>query len=200
MFQLKKRVIDTKIIFTRFAYLSLLTASYCALADGNENLNTKNNFVYDSLKSIQIQCFSLNEDSGNNHSNDTTDLKKMLSSQNTEDRIHALSQLATDSPIDSGFVQEILQQGLTDQDARVRAQAIYALSKQNCNNADLILQQALQDGDLSVRMMALDSLGSNTDEINLLKHALEDEEQAIRELAQVKLATISAQNNNNSKQ
>lgn len=51
----------------------------------------------------------------------------------------------------------------------------------------LLLEQALDDSELSVRLMALDGLMGDDRSVALLKNALKDDEQAVRELAAVKL-------------
>ena len=102
-----------------------------------------------------------------------------------------MSHLAGKVSIDAGILQKILQTAIRDSDSNVRAQAVYAIAQQNCTDTPLILEQALQDSELSVRLMAVDSLGSDEQSISLLEYALNDDEEAIRELASTKLEALS---------
>jgi HEAT repeat protein len=54
-----------------------------------------------------------------------------------------------------------------------------------------VLQDALQDSALPVRLMAVDGLGTDEESIALLKQALTDSDQAVRELAAMKLKSLS---------
>ena len=65
-----------------------------------------------------------------------------------------------------------------------------AIAQQECTDVLSVLEQALHDSELSVRMMAVDSLGTDERSIFLLEQAKDDEEEAIRELAAMKLESL----------
>ncbi len=169
--------------------LIVLGSSSNAFADNSGSADAK--AVFNSLESVQITCVA-NDGQQESNRELTAKLVNLMSSSKSEDRINALSQLADKGSIDAGAVQKILQAAIRDNDSNVRAQAVYAIARQNCGDVSLILEQAMQDSELSVRLMAIDSLGT-TDErsTNLLEQALNDEEEAIRELAAMKLESSS---------
>ena len=121
----------------------------------------------------------------------TEKIVNLASSNNPEQRISALSQLAVKASIDAGVVQKILQKAILDKDSNVRGQAVYAIAQQECTDVLIVLEQALHDSEFSVRMMAVDSLGTDERSIFLLEQAKDDEEEAIRELAAMKLESLS---------
>jgi HEAT repeat protein len=84
-----------------------------------------------------------------------------------------------------------LQTALSDEDPNVRGQAVYAVVRRGGVEATAVLQDALQDSALPVRLMAVDGLGTDEESIALLKQALTDSDQAVRELAAMKLKSLS---------
>ena len=168
--------------------LVLIGSAGSAIAEDESKPNTGP--AFDSLESVQINCAA--HDSQQESDRDlTAKIHNLAASAKPEERISALSQLAGKASIDANVVQKILQAAIRDSDANVRAQAIYAVAKQNCADASLILEQALQDSELSVRLMAVDSLAADETGAGLLEQALNDEEEAVRELAALKLASLS---------
>jgi hypothetical protein len=121
----------------------------------------------------------------------TKTLVRMTGSEDPAERVNALSQLAVERPVDPGIVQEILQTALSDEDPNVRGQAVYAVVRRGGVEAAAVLQDALQDSALPVRLMAVDSLGTDEESIALLKQALADSEEAVRELVAMKLKSLS---------
>ncbi|MDO9311039.1 MAG: HEAT repeat domain-containing protein [Nitrosomonas sp.] len=163
------------------------------LAD-NLTSNSDAKVVFNSLESFQVNCFA-NEGAVVLEPDPEFTVDKIINlaaSGNPEERISALSHLAEKRPIDAGIVQKILQAAILDKDSNVRGQAVYAIAKQACEDLPLVLEQAMQDSELSVRLMAVDSLGTDDRSIVLLKQAKEDEEEAIRDLAGMKLEALSA--------
>ncbi|SEG22422.1 HEAT repeat domain-containing protein [Nitrosomonas ureae] len=149
-----------------------------------------------SLDSIQIYCM---EEYGNVSEPDvdfTETIVSLAASNDPAQRVTALSQLAVKGSVDSGIVQKILQAAIQDPDPQVRGQAVYAFAQQGCGDLFVVLEQALQDTALSVRLMALDSLGGDERSVALLKQVVEDEDeaQAIKDLAAMKLEALSASN------
>lgn len=169
---------------------SFAAAASDVVADETGNANSRP--AFNSLESLQISC-SANENQESNRELSARILN-LASSNNPLDRLGALSQLAGKSSatsVDANVTQRVLQAALRDPDSNVRAQALYALSQQNCADVPLILEQALQDSELSVRLMAVDSLTADENGTSLLEQALNDEEQAVRELAAFKLESLS---------
>ncbi len=168
--------------------LSILGFTQFVYAENNDASN-RSNVAFDSLASVQVQCFS-----GENEllvdQVVTDELTQQAASKVAEERVAALSRLATSVPIDVVVRQKIIQTALQDADPRVRGQAVYALVQQNCADSLLLLEQALDDSELSVRLMALDGLMGDDRSVALLKNALKDDEQAVRELAAVKLESL----------
>lgn len=168
--------------------LSILGNSQYAYAENND-ASIHSGAAFNSLASVQIQCFS----GENELSVDqviTDELTQQASSKVAEERVAALSRLAASVPIDVVVRQKIIQMALQDADPRVRGQAVYALAQQNCAGSMLLLEQALDDSELSVRLMALDGLMGDDHSVVLLKNALKDDEQAVRELAAAKLESF----------
>ena len=118
-------------------------------------------------------------------------LVRMAGSEDPAERVSALSQLAVERPVDLATVQEILETALSDEDSNVRGQAVYAVVRRGGVEATAVLQDALQDSALPVRLMAVDGLGTDEESIALLKQALTDSDQAVRELAAMKLKSLS---------
>ncbi|PXW84938.1 HEAT repeat protein [Nitrosomonas sp. Nm84] len=159
---------------------------HTARADSMSSSETK--LMFNSLESFQVNCFA--DDSDGQREPDlafTEEIVKLAASNNPEQRISALSQLAEKSPIDAGVVQKVLQKAILDKDSNVRGQAVYAIAQQACADFPILLEQALNDSELSVRMMAVDSLGVDEKGVSLLEQALNDDEEAVRELAAMKL-------------
>lgn len=158
------------------------------LADSLTNSADTTKAVFNSLESLHINCVADDGDMQRESDPELTEkIVNLASSNNPEQRISALSQLGVKASIDAGVVQKILQKAILDKDSNVRAQAVYAIAQQECTDVLSVLEQALHDSELSVRMMAVDSLGSDERSIFLLEQAKDDEEEAIRELAVMKL-------------
>lgn len=161
------------------------------LADSLTNSADTTKAVFNSLESLQINCLASDSDMQRESDPELTEkIVNLASSNNPEQRISALSQLGVKAPIDAGVVQKILQKAILDKDSNVRAQAVYAIAQQECTDVLSVLEQAMHDSELSVRMMAVDSLGTDERSIFLLEQAKDDEEEAIRELAAMKLESL----------
>ena len=162
----------------------------------NLTSNSDAKVVFNSLESFQVNCFASDGAVLSEPDPEFTVDKiiNLAASDNPEERISALSHLAEKRQIDAGIVQKILQAAILDRDSNVRGQAVYAIAKQACEDLPLVLEQAMQDSELSVRLMAVDSLGTDARSIALLEQAKEDEEEAIRDLAGMKLEALSATN------
>ncbi|GKS68176.1 hypothetical protein W03_01800 [Nitrosomonas sp. PY1] len=187
MMKLQRKHVHLSLFMT--VSLNMLGATQVAHAENND-ASIHSGVAFNSLASIQIQCFPGENELPVNQVI-TDELTQQAASKVAEERVAALSQLAAAVPIDVAIRQEIIQKALQDADPRVRGQAVYVLAQQNCADSMLLLEQALDDSELSVRLMALDGLMDNDRSIALLKNALKDDEQAVRELAAVKLESFS---------
>lgn len=99
-------------------------------------------------------------------------------------RASALSRLATEGPKNDANVQRTVEQALSDQNADVRAQAVFALAQLEGAGAAAELQQALHDSDAAVRLMALDYVEND---ITLLRQVINDPDEAVRTRVAMKL-------------
>ena len=189
MQKLKQLKFSTPVLFM-VSSLIIAGSTSNTFASNIDNPDSKP--VFNSLESLQISCTPNGNDSDREIDRDlTAKIINMAASNQPEQRLSALSHLAGKVSIDAGILQKILQTAIRDSDSNVRAQAVYAIAQQNCTDTPLILEQALQDSELSVRLLAVDSLGSDEQSISLLEYALNDDEEAIRELASTKLEALS---------
>lgn len=168
--------------------LFVLGTMNTVLADNLTDSSDTTKAVFNSLESIQINCLADESDMQREPDPRLTEkIVNLASSNNPEQRISALSQLGVKAPIGAGIVQKILQQAILDKNSNVRAQAVYAIAQQECADVLSVLEQAMHDSELSVRLMAVDSLGTDERSIFLLEQAKDDDDEAIRELAAIKL-------------
>jgi hypothetical protein len=116
----------------------------------------------------------------------TGELVSMAQSTNVGERVSAIGQLLAGGREGDAAVREMLRAALTDNDPRVRAQAISSYARREGEGAYAALQEALHDSDASVRQMAVG--GANTKA--LLELAVNDREASIRQLAQKKLEAL----------
>lgn len=118
----------------------------------------------------------------------------LLMAKDPVQRIEAISQLAVLATNNDVLVKSELIHALSDNDAQVRAQAVFGLGKYHQNDSIVYLRQALSDENLDVRLMALEQ---STDYPVLLEQALKDSEVAVRDMASMKLKLLSNQHNKN---
>lgn len=153
-------------------------------------------FAERSPSSAQAECGRV---SGNNEppahavvvdSGLTEKLLHMAGSEDPMERIGALSQLAGARSVDPGVAEKILQAALSDPNPDVRGQAIYALAQRGWEGAAAFLHEALKDSAPAVRLLAVDGLGSDAESIAWLRQALRDDDEAVRELAAMKLEML----------
>jgi|CXWL01.1.fsa_nt_gi HEAT repeat protein len=187
---------NQKILFV-ISFLVAMGFVQSVLAD-NLTSRSDTKVVFNSLESFQVNCLAGGSDAQRELDREFTveKLVNLAASDNPKERISVLSQLAVKRSIDPGIVQKILQTAILDKDSNVRAQAVYAIVQQGCEDLPLILGQAMHDSELSVRLMAVDSLGTDERSIALLEQAADDEEEAVRELAAMKLESLSDTNTN----
>lgn len=119
---------------------------------------------------------------------DAEPLVEMAQDTDSGRRIQAVSRLAAERGDDSVAVRAALENALSDEEAEVRAQAVYGMAKRGGAEAATVLQAALHDRDSSVRLMAVDSIAAtDARSIDLLRQALSDHDETVSALAAMKL-------------
>lgn len=120
----------------------------------------------------------------------TDELLKIAQSKNAAERADAIGALLAIGRKDDPQVKAMLEEALHDQDANVRAQAISTLTHRGDNkeSAAAAIQEAMQDSSVDVRMMAVDAI---TDDVAMLQQAVNDSDETIRELALIKLESLT---------
>ena len=139
----------------------------------------------DSKKNLQ------NSNASNEEQERINKILKAAQSKDSTERTKAMSQLlAAGNPGDPS-IKAVLEEGLTDPDDLVRAQAISSLAHREGNGALAAIEEAMHDKSVDVRMMAVDSITDNT---ALLQQALHDSDETIQALAEAKLEQLSHEN------
>lgn len=128
-----------------------------------------------------------NKSTVSGESDQTDNLLIMAQSEKPAERESAMSALLTGGKVGDPTIKATLEQGLTDQDAGVRAQAISSFAHREGRAAAPAIQSALSDNSADVRLMAVDAI---TDDVTLLQQAIKDKDEVIRKLAEVKLAAL----------
>jgi hypothetical protein len=118
-------------------------------------------------------------------------LLKITQSKNAAERADAIGALIAAGHEGDPAIKAALEEARHDKDANVRAQAISSLSHREGNAAAGAVQEALHDSSVDVRMMAVDSL---TDDIGLLQQAVNDSDETVRGLAEIKLEQLTQGN------
>jgi hypothetical protein len=129
-----------------------------------------------------------NPDQAEPEPDETDKLVKKASSKVPAERAEAVGRLLAEGRKNDLTVREALEAGLSDKDAKVRAQALSSLAHREGAGAATALQEAIHDNDVSVRLTAVDNAG---DDVALLQQALNDEDASVRELAALRLGPIS---------
>lgn len=128
-----------------------------------------------------------NKNTVSGESDQTDNLLIMAQSEKPAERESAMSALLAGGKVGDPTIKATLEQGLTDQDAGVRAQAISSFAHREGRAAAPAIQLALSDNSADVRLMAVDAI---TDDVALLQQAIKDKDEVIRKLAEVKLAAL----------
>lgn len=122
---------------------------------------------------------------------ETDELVKMAKSENPAERAEAIGRLMAAGRKDDASIKEALETALSDEDARVRVRALTSLSYREGAEAAAALRDAIHDKDERVRLIAVDRAG---DDVALLQQALTDEAEIVRQLATIRLKSISKPN------
>ncbi len=118
----------------------------------------------------------------------TEELLAKAHSYNPQERAAAIGDLLAGGRKGDPDVRAALEQALTDQDPEVRVQAISSLSHREGNEALAAIQHTLSDSSDDVRLMAVDGI---VDNVALLQQAVNDRDETIRSLAEIKLELLT---------
>ncbi|MGH8606811.1 MAG: HEAT repeat domain-containing protein [Gammaproteobacteria bacterium] len=118
-----------------------------------------------------------------------------VKSTHADARLQALSTLAGSSDRTDPAAQAAFRAALSDDVADVRAQGVWALSKEGGPQAIEVLRDALRDRDATVRLMAVDSTKADREGGMLLEQALADSDETVRTVAALKIREIEHQSN-----
>ena len=114
-----------------------------------------------------------------------------LETDDPKQRADAIADLATKTAIDNADVHDVLLNAMDDKSAMVREQALFGWAYRKGKGTTFELQQALQDPEMSVRMKVVDL----TEDRALLTQAVTDNNELVRQLAQMKLEALAQQTN-----
>lgn len=134
----------------------------------------------------RVEAFSIESKPG-----ESEELIRMAKSTNPADRAEAVGRLMAVGRKGDTSVKEALENALSDENATVRARALASLSYREGDDAASALREAIHDKDERVRITAVDRAG---DDVGLLQQALTDESETVRNLAAIKLKSISKAN------
>lgn len=88
-------------------------------------------------------------------------------------------------------IGKALRAALRDEDAEVRAQAVFGLSQRDEPGRAQVLQDAVRDADPDVRLMAVDTVhADNWEEQMILQQALNDADETVKAAASYKLGML----------
>lgn len=118
----------------------------------------------------------------------TDELLFKAHSYNPQERAAAIGDLLTVGRKGDPDITATLEEALTDKDPEVRAQAISSLAHREGNEALGAIQQALTDSSDDVRLMAVEGI---VDNVALLQQSVNDSDESIRSLAQLKLELLT---------
>jgi hypothetical protein len=122
----------------------------------------------------------------------TNELLQSAQSKNSEERVEAIGALLSVQNNDDPAIKAALEKALTDQNAKVRAQAISSLAGLEGDAAAGAIQEALHDTSADVRLMAVDAI---TNDIPSLQQAINDSDETVRTLASMKLGDLNQATN-----
>lgn len=121
---------------------------------------------------------------------DPAQLATQAISETPARRANAIARLTVAANADPAIVRTIFERGLTDEDPQVRAQAVNGLVKRGIGDVAATLATAMADGDASVRLMAVDNMGGDARQVELLRAALADPDATVSALATLKLKAL----------
>lgn len=133
----------------------------------------------------------------NNDGNGTVKVDDLLDKAQSNDKKQkalALGALLMEGHKGDPAVRAVLEQALADQDPEVRAQAVSGLAHREGSDALFAVEQGLQDDSEDVRLIAVEGIKGD---IALLQRAINDSDEAVRSLAEIKLQLLTDNNPSN---
>lgn len=112
---------------------------------------------------------------------------EMTRSDDPDTRADGLTRLSQLGSGNAAIQRSAFQQGLSDSHGEVRAAALLGLHGVDPEGSRGEMMQGLKDGDANVRLAALDIVGEGTGSEAVLKQALNDPDELVRELARMRL-------------
>lgn len=120
----------------------------------------------------------------------TDEMLKLARSKNANERYSAIGNLGAMGSNDDPNVDQVLRDAMSDKDTNVRIQAIASIVQRGGDDIADQLGRALQDKEVNVRMSAINV----AKDITILQQALNDNDPALRELAQIRLDELAKNN------
>lgn len=154
-----------------------------------ENVSSANGDHDGDVGDDESWANALPEGRADNAHADTSTIPMLIDRANSpheDERAQAMARLAIEGGNDPG-VRAALDVALNDASPEVRAQAVHALALRKDGPAAAALDTALRDESTDVRLMVVDSAGNDFHGQALLRRALSDADETVRELAVTKL-------------
>ena len=119
-------------------------------------------------------------------------LLKIAQSKDVAGRAEAIGALLSAGNKDDPQIQEMLEDAVHDEDANVRAQAVSTLThwSNDTESISVALSEAIHEESADVRLMAVDGI---TDDVGLLKQAVNDSDEVVSTMAATKLEELMKQ-------
>jgi hypothetical protein len=121
----------------------------------------------------------------------TDAMLKQVRSADPNERYTAITNLGAMGAKDNPIVDQVLRDAMADKDTNVRAQAIASIVQRGGDDIADQFGRALQDKETNVRISAINV----AKDIAILQQALNDNDPALRELAQSRLDELAKNNN-----
>lgn len=160
------------------AWIVQSTANQTDVNPGHPVLTTTND-------NAQSQASKANE-TAKKHGFDK--LLAQAQSHDSQQKAVALGALLAAGRKDDPILRDVLEQALTDQNPEVRAQALSTLAHREGNDVLAAIQQGLHDESEDVRLIAVEGI---KDDIALLQQMINDKDEAVQSLAEIKLQILT---------
>jgi hypothetical protein len=194
--QLLECLLDNKAdLIVRYRHVGKINQSRPPIAEawvvpstsGYDNNNAENKITIGTTgQENPLPVPPINND-GNGHKK-TEDLLDKAQSNDKNQKAAALGALLAEGHKGDPAVRAVLEQALADQDPEVRVQAVSGLAHREGNDALFAVEQGLQDDSEDVRLIAVEGI---KDDITLLQQAINDSDEAVRSLAEIKLQLLT---------
>ncbi|CAG7856124.1 hypothetical protein MCAMS1_00499 [biofilm metagenome] len=157
---------------------------------GNDKNNAESQTAIGTTRQENLPPVPPINNDGNGHVK-TDELLDKAQSNDKQQKAAALGALLAAGHKGDPTVRAVLEQALADQDPEVRAQAVSGLAHRDGGDALFAVEQGLQDNSEDVRLIAVEGI---KDDITLLQQAINDSDEAVRSLAEIKLQLLMDKN------